>query len=128
MKKIILTTILVSALTIAGFSQNLNKKTLCKKWYLEKYEVMWVDYEPKEKEKNDYIHLKSDMSYVSVEEGVKSSGKWTYNASKKHFTMFDKKGTGLKINVDELKANKMILNIEIKELEGLDVHYTTNKK
>jgi len=69
MKKILLTAVLLTLLYVSGFSQTLNKKTLCKKWYLEKYEVMWVDYEPEEKEKNDYILLKSDMTYVGLDEG-----------------------------------------------------------
>jgi len=125
MKKIILTFVALTFLTVNGFSQTLNKKTLCKKWYLEKYEIMCIDYEPEEKEKNDYILLKSDMTYVSVDEGVKSTGKWTYNDTKNYFTMYDKKGEGLKIIVDELKSNKMVLNIDIKELDRVDIHYVT---
>jgi len=128
MKKIILTFVILTFLTVSGFSQNLNKETLCKKWYLEKYKVMRVDYEPEEKEKNDYILLKSDMTYVSVNEGVKSSGKWSYKDDKNYFTMYNKKGEGLKILVDELKANKMVLNIDIKEMDGVDIHYVTRKQ
>ena len=127
MKKILLTPVLLIFLHISGFSQTVNKETLCKKWYLEKYEVMWVDYEPDEKEKNDYILLKTDMTYVSVDEGIKTSGKWTFNTEKNYFTMFNNKRDGIKITIDKLSINKMVLNIEIKEMDGVDIHYTTKK-
>ena len=127
MKKILLTPVLLIFLHISGFSQTVNKETLCKKWYLEKYEVMWVDYEPDEKEKNDYILLKTDMTYVSVDEGIKTSGKWTFNTEKNYFTMFNNKRDGIKITIDKLSINKMVLNIDIKEMDGVDIQYTTKK-
>ena len=127
MKKIILTAVLLLFLYMSGFSQTLNKEILCKKWYLEKYEVMWVDYEPDEKEKNDYILLKSDMTYASVDEGTKTFGKWTFNTEENYFTMFNDKGEGIKIIINKLSINKMVLNIDIKEMDGVDVHYTTKK-
>jgi hypothetical protein len=127
MKKILLTSVLITFLHISGFSQTVNKETLCKKWYLEKYQVLWVDYELDEKEKNDYILLKTDMTYVSVDEGIKTSGKWTFNTEKNYFTMFNNKRDGIKITVDKLSINKMVLNIEIKEMDGVDIHYTIKK-
>lgn len=127
MKKILLTPVLLIFLHISGFSQTVNRETLCKKWYLEKYEVMWVDYEPDEKEKNDYILLKTDMTYVNVDEGIETSGKWTFNTEKNYFTMFNNKRDGIKITIDKLSINKMVLNIEIKEMDGVNIHYTTKK-
>ena len=127
MKKILLTTVILIFLHISGFSQTVNKETLCKKWYLEKYEVMWVDYEPDEKEKNDYILLKTDMTYVSVDEGIKTSGKWTFNTEKNYFTMFNNKRDVIKMIVDKLSINKMVFKIDIKEMDGVDIHYTTKK-
>ena len=125
MKKIILTLTILTAFVVAGFSQTLNKNMLCKKWYLEKYEIFWIDYEPEEKEKNDYIHLKSDMTYISIDEGEFSTGKWTYNAAKKHFILFDDKGEGLKFIVDELKDSVMTVNVDIEEMDGVDIHFIT---
>jgi len=127
MKKILLTSVLLPLLYMSGFSQTLNKETLCKKWHLEKYEVMWVDHEPDEKEKNDYILLNKDMTYVSVDEGTKTSGKWTFNTEKNHFTMHNNKGDGIKIIIDKLSINRMVLNIDIKEMDGVNIHYTTKK-
>ncbi len=67
------------------------------------------------------------MTYVSVDEGIKSSGKWKYNDDKDYFIMYNQKGEGLKIIVDELSANKMVVNIDIEEMDGVDIHYTTKK-
>ena len=128
MKKIVLSTVLISVFAIVGFSQTLNKNTLCKKWYLQKYEVMWIDYTPKEKEKNDYIHLKTDMTYTTIDEGTFSMGKWKYNASKKYFILYNNKDEGLKFIVDELKKNTMIVNVEIEEMDGVDIHFGTKEK
>ena len=127
MKKILLTPVILIFLHISGFSQTVNKETLSKKWYLEKYEVMWVDYEPDEKEKNDYILLKTDMTYVSVDEGKETSGKWTFNTEKNYFTMFNNKRDVIKMIVDKLSINKMVFKIDIKEMDGVDIHYTTKK-
>ncbi len=128
MRKIVSAFLILTLFSVCGFSQTLNKETLCKKWYLEKYEVMWVDYEPEENEKNDYIHLKTDSTYISVDEGVESTGKWTYNDVDDYFTIYDKKGEGLILIVDKLKADKMVLNIDIEEMDGVDIHYTTKKE
>ena len=127
MKKTFLISVVFLLISLAGFSQTLNKKTLCKKWYLEKYEIMWVDYEPEAKEKNDYILLKTDMTYVSVDEGVLTTGSWTFNNDEKFFTLYNQSKEGLKIVVDELSINKLVLNLAIKEMKGVDIHYTANK-
>ena len=128
MKKTILTLTILATFAIASFSQTLNKNSLCKKWYLEKYEIFWIDYEPEANEKNDYILLKSDMTYISVDEGKKASGKWSFNSTKKYFTLYNKKGKGLKFFVDDLETNKMVLVVDIEELKDVDIHYKTKKK
>jgi hypothetical protein len=88
---------------------------------------MWVDYEPDEKEKNDYLLLKSDMTYVSLDKGIETSGKWTFNIEENYFTMFNEKGDGIKMIVDKLSINKMVFKIDIKEMDGVGIHYTTTK-
>jgi hypothetical protein len=127
MKKLLLTTVILPLFYMSGFSQTLNKETLCKKWYLEKHEVIWVDYETEENEKTDYMLLKSGMTYERVDEGTKTSGKWIFNSEKNYFTMYNNKGDDIKITIDELLINSMVLNIDIKEMDGLDIHYTTKK-
>lgn len=127
MKKIISSTILITYIGVSGFSQDLTEKTLCKKWDLEKYVVMWVDYEPEENEQNDYIMLKSDMTYTSIDEGILTSGKWTMHADENYFLMYDEKGEGIKFIVSELEEEKMVLSIDLEELDGVDIHFTSKK-
>jgi hypothetical protein len=67
------------------------------------------------------------MTYASVDEGTKTFGKWTFNTEENYFTMFNDKGEGIKIIINKLSINKMVLNIDIKEMDGVDVHYTTKK-
>ena len=127
MKKIILTTILLSVFAIASFSQTLNKNTLCKKWYLQKYKVMGIRYAPDDNEKNDYIHLKTNMTYSTIDDGEFSTGKWIYNASEKHFILYNNKKEGLKFIVDELENDEMKVNVEIEEMDGVDIYFVTKK-
>ncbi len=127
MKKLIFTLVIFIVYTSTSFSQDLNKKTLCKKWYLEKYEIMWVDYDLEEKEKNDYILLKSDMTYENVDEGNLSTGTWSFSDLKNYFILHEKDGH-LKFFVDKLENDEMVLNVDIKEMEGIDIHFKTVKK
>ncbi len=127
MKRIIFTTAILFFFYADGFSQILNKKTLCKKWYLEKYEVMWIDYEPQANEKNDFIHLKTNMTYTSVDEGKLTTGKWAYNQTEKYFILYDEKGEGLRFFVDELKDDKMILVVDIDEMDGIYIYFKTKE-
>lgn len=126
-KQILITTV-IALFSLDGFSQNLNKQSLCKKWHLEKYEIMWIDYDPEENEKNDYIQLKTDMTYISVDEGVKTIGTWIFNDDKNYFIMYNEKGEGIRFFVDKLRFEKLVVNIEIEELEDVDIHFTTLKK
>ena len=127
-EKSIVTLVVLMAFTIAGFSQSLNKNTLCKKWYLEKYVVFYIKYSPDEKEKNDYILLRTDMTYICVDEGERSVGKWNYNDDENFFFLYDKSGEGLKFIVTTLKTNKMVLKVDIEEMKGVNIHFTTTKK
>ncbi len=127
MKKTILTLTALTIFTIVGFSQNLNKNTLCEKWYLEKYEVYWIDYEPEKHEKNDYIHLKNDLTYISVDEGEITTGRWNYFDKQKYIVFYNNKGESLKFFVSTLNSNSMAGRYDIEEIEDVKVHYKLKK-
>ena len=82
-----------------------------------------MDYDVEEKEKNDYIELKNDMTYVSVDEGVLTTGKWSFNDDEDYFIMYDESFQGLKFFVEKLKSNKMVVELDLEEVEGVDIHY-----
>jgi len=128
MKKITLT--LVGIMLYAGdaFSQTLNHDALCKKWCLEKYEVMWVDYEPEEIEEKDYILLNKDMTYQAVSEGDYSEGQWSFNKDDKYFVLYNADKEELKFLVESLKSDHMVVAIDVKELKGIDIHYINKQK
>lgn len=118
---------LLILITLTGYAQTVNKKSLCKKWHLEKYVYNWIDYAPEEHEQQDYILLKKNMTYESVSEGEKSNGKWSLTENHNYFMLYDKQGNGLKFTIRELSANTLVFALDIQDMEEVDIHYTTKK-
>lgn len=127
MRKIFIVSVILCSITFSGFSQTLSKETICKKWYLHHYEHLWIDYEPEAKEKNDYIQFNTDMTYVSVDEGKKSSGKWLYSAKDKYILMYNEKGKNIKLFIEDLDSDALVFEIDDKELKGVEIHYSRTK-
>lgn len=125
MKKRLILIVALAFWAISGISQTLSKTTLCKKWHLEKYEIYWIDYAPDDNEKNDYIWLKTDMSYESIDEGEYSEGKWAYSDSDNYFILYDESDEGLKFFVQELTSGRMIVRAGIEEMDDVDIHFVT---
>ena len=48
-----------------------------KEWKITKYEVFGVADLPKPEQMKDVIYLKSDMTFLIIENGVEYKGKWT---------------------------------------------------
>jgi len=128
MKQTILITAVFMLTIFSAAAQKISKASLCKKWYLSHYEHMWIDYEPKANEKNDYIWFKDDMTYESVDEGKKTSGKWSFNAKEKHILMYDSKGDYMKLMVEDLNEDEFVFEIDHKDLKGIEIHYSIEKK
>ncbi len=117
--------LLIGALlfSITVFSQNISKGKLCKKWDLEKYEILSTYYPPEKNEKSDYILLKQNMTYESVSEGKFDSGKWSINVNGEYLLLFDEKGEQLKFFIKEVTINKLIAVIDHEEMNGINIHY-----
>jgi hypothetical protein len=128
MKKMILLTLLLALLALAGYSQNLNKSALCKKWYIHHYTYMWVDYDPEEKEKDDFLLFNENMTYVNVDEGTQTTGRWSFDAREKSLQLFGDKGNNLKLLIKDLDEDKLIFKIDKVELKGASFHYTSSKR
>lgn len=64
-------------------TSSLNIQNLAKKWQLHKYKYLIFSEDPAENERGDYIHLKLDMTFESVSEGVKEHGNWRLDVQKK---------------------------------------------
>jgi len=128
MKHVIFLSALFLSLSISAGAQNLSKSSLCKKWYLSHYEQRWIDFEPEAKEKNDFIYFKTDMIYESVDEGKKTTGKWSFNAKEKSILMFDQKGNYIKLLVEDLTDDEFVFEIDDKDMKGIEIHYSTKIK
>ncbi len=126
MKKTILITALLTIMSSLAFAQDLNKTTLCKKWNIHHCRYMWKNYPPEEKEKNDYIQFNNNMTYVSVDEGEKSTGKWLFDAKNKYIIMINDKNEKIKIVVEELSEKELVFEIDDKELKGVEFYYNAS--
>lgn len=115
------------AINIA-LAQSTTKDDLCKKWELNKYRILWKSYEPNTDEKNDYIWLKENMTYESVDEGKYSTGKWAFNTKEDSFVLYDANNQGLKFEIEEIGKNKLVLRVDNKELEGVNIHFINREK
>ncbi len=107
-------------------SISITKEQLCKKWNLSTYEAYGELYPPEKQEKNDYIFLKNDMTYITVSEGKKESGKWTINSSKGYIQLFDTEKQSLKIYILQISKTKLSAKIDIEELEEVTINYTAS--
>jgi hypothetical protein len=127
MKKTVLIMAFIMSVIATINAQSLSKSTLCKKWYLHHYEHMWIDYKPEKNEQNDYIQFNSDMTYISVDEGKKTNGKWSFNAKEKYILMYDEKGENVKLLVEDLDDDELVFEIDNNELKGVEIHYSSIK-
>lgn len=113
-----------SAVTLNG---DVTVQKLSKKWKLEKYKYLFFSEDPEEKEKNDYIHLKSNMTFSSITEGDYDEGTWELDAKNSCIILKSESEEGvLPFIVEELTSNKMVLYIydpSDDEAEDLKIHF-----
>lgn len=121
-------TLLLVAITfsLTAFTQKLepNKTNLCKRWDLEKYEVFWIDYKPEANEKNDYLLLKRDFTYESIDEGEYGIGTWDIKiTSENQYLVLRNEEGEINMIIEELKKDKLVVVIDDEELIDLEIHF-----
>lgn len=117
--------VLINILFVVQQSQ-VTITNLSKNWKLDKYEIFWIDYDPEENEKNDYLNLKPDFTYESIDEGEYGVGTWSLTAEgKDHFLNLKSEEGEIRMLVDELEVNHMVLIIDHEELFDLEIHFRT---
>lgn len=128
MKKGILLLAFVAILSSLAYAQKVpvTKSNLSKMWKLEKYEVLWIDYDLEDNEKNDYMHLKPDMTFESVDEGEYGTGKWKLVTENKeqYLVLMGTQGE-LRLIIDELRTDRLVLVIDDEEFIDLEIHFIT---
>lgn len=128
-KKIFLFALLISSISFSTEAQSngFTVQNLSKKWKLEKYKVFYFSEQPTEKEKNDYIHLKPDMTFSSISEGVYEEGSWQLDAKKSRiFLAKEKEEKELIFIVNDLSENELVLIIDDpndEDAQYLKIHF-----
>ena len=100
---------LILGLALVGnttFEQS--EKDFCKKWKLSGYVYWGLKFPPEANEKNDYIHFKSDGTFMSKDEGQSEKGTWKWLPKSKAIYCIDKKSKDvLKLEVVEISRTKI---------------------
>ena len=120
--KAILTLLLVTSMHFT-FSQHPNKKSLVKRWYLDKYKIANKTYPPSRVEKDDYILFKEDMTFISRSEGKMEEGHWSFNTNGSYIEMQDGKGGKIKAYVITITANLLTLQFDLEEIRDMQALY-----
>lgn len=110
---------------IAG--EEITVKQIAKKWKLEKYGYLFYSEDPPEKEKNDYIFLKPDMTFQAISEGEFEKGKWRLDVKQRRIYLSQSnEKEELIFIIDELEEDVLVLLIDApsdEELEDLKIYY-----
>ena len=86
---------------------------LAKKWNLEKYKYLIFSEAPAEKERNDYLHLKANMTFSSISEGEMETGKWKLDTLRKRiFLAKAGESEEMVLIIDHLSSHQLVLIID----------------
>jgi len=100
-------------------------KMLCKAWKLDTVSVYGVDSKPKAKEANDGITPVADGSVFLTQEGVATTGKWTYAGGRINVVSPSNK---VSFKVISLTENRMVLEYQYPAPDLSKVKYTYSPK
>jgi len=90
-----------------------SKEELCKKWLLDGYMYKGVNMPPNQNEKHDFIHLNTDNTFTSIDDGKFERGTWELDLVAKTIHLFGKSSKGhLTLKLIRLLSDKMIIILE----------------
>lgn len=95
-------------------------------WHLKAYVVDGKTYDPKRKEKNDFILFQEDMTFVSKSEGREEEGTFMLNTNGSYVMMVDTKGEKLKAYIVSMTKETLVLKFDIEEIRDVEVHYKSH--
>ncbi|WP_062055514.1 hypothetical protein [Aquimarina longa] len=134
MTTILSKSILYIVFLLLGFFQSINAQIINKKdvvnhWKLNKYSINSKNYSPPKKDAGDYLLFTNDMSFTTVFEGVKEFGEWNLNPKKGIIYLHENKDdkNPLKLYIQKLTSNSLIIRLDIFMLRKIDFHYTAKK-
>ncbi|MGB0431439.1 MAG: lipocalin family protein, partial [Bacteroidia bacterium] len=91
-------------------------------------EVFWVDFDPEPNEKGDYLDLKKDFTYTSVDEGACDEGTWQLMKDDKGFILINNKGESLAFTIEELTENHLVVTAQVEDLIDVNIHFTSKNQ
>jgi hypothetical protein len=104
-------------------TQQGEKNVLFNKWHLDGYVVEGKKYPPSNKEKEDYILFREDMTFVSKSEGKEEEGTYILNTNGAYILMIDKNGEKIKAYIISISKQSLILEYDFGEMRDIEVHY-----
>jgi len=104
-------------------------KMLCKAWQLDTVSMYGVDNKPTSKEANDGITFVADGNLFITQEGVASTGTWTYAGGRIN-TVTTNPDNKLSFRIMSLADNRMVLEYQIPapDLSRIQYSYSPKKK
>jgi hypothetical protein len=102
-------------------------KMLCKAWKLDTVSVYGVDSKPKAKEANDGITPMADGTIFVTQEGVATTGKWTYVAGRIN-VVADNPANKVSFKVISLADSRLVLEYQYPAPDLSKVKYTYSPK
>ena len=118
---------ITSLLTVMAISdihaQQGEKNVIFNKWHLDGYVVDGKKYTPSNKEKEDYIVFREDMTLVSKSEGKEEEGTYLLNTNGAYVLMIDENGEKIKAYIISISKQFLILEYDINEMKDIEVHY-----
>lgn len=95
----------------------------CKKWKLLGYVYLGMTFAPEDNQKDDFLNLKCDNSFTSIDEGKPGTGYWEYKSKEKILWLYDEQfKSGIPFVVKFIKGKKLILIIT-DEGKNLEMEY-----
>lgn len=102
-------------------------KMLCKPWQLDTTSEYGVDTKAAGKEANDGITFVADGSFFITQEGVASTGTWTYSGGRIN-TVTTNPDNKLSFRIMSLADNRMVLEYQIPAPDLSRIQYTYSPK
>lgn len=101
-------------------------KMLCKPWQLDTISEFGVDNKVNGKEANDGVTFVSDGSFFITQEGVASTGTWTYSAGRIN-TVTTNPDNKMSWRIISLADNRLVLEYQEPDLNRTQYTYSPKK-
>jgi Lipocalin-like domain len=104
-------------------------KMLCKAWQLDTISEFGVDNKVTAKEASDGVTFVADGSFFITQEGVASTGTWTYSAGRinTHTTNTDVPDNKMSFKIISLADNRLVLEYQSPDLSKSQYTYSPKK-